>query len=41
MKFLNWFKANINLVSFVTGVFFIAIGNKEVGDIILTNGVTL
>lgn len=38
MKFLNWVKENINLVSFVTGVVFIAIGKREIGDIIISNG---
>lgn len=41
LKYLAWIKENINLVSFITGVVFIALGKTEVGDIIISNGAVL
>lgn len=41
MKFLKWFKDNINLVSFVIGIGFIVGGQQEVGQVIIDKGASL
>lgn len=41
MKFLNWFKDNINFVSVLVGLGFVISGKTEMGQLIITHGGTL
>lgn len=41
MKLLRWLKANVNLISFVVGVSLVALGQKELGQLVLQQGATL
>lgn len=38
MKYLRWFKENINLVSFVAGVLCLVAGKEDVGRVIIASG---
>lgn len=41
MKLLRWLKTNANLVSFVVGVSFVALGQNDLGHLILQQGANL
>lgn len=40
-RFLTLFKENINLVSFIAGIAFIAAGRHDVGELIIQHGALL
>lgn len=41
MKYLKWFKDNLNLISFIVGIGFIVGGHNEVGQVIIDKGAQL
>lgn len=41
MKYLNWLKENINLVSVLVGLGFIVVGKGEIGQTIINHGASI
>lgn len=38
MKYLQWIKENINLISFLTGTICVLVGKEDVGRVIMASG---